>query len=291
MSEKMSTRLANKKNLTIISLVVIGILLITFDPFGLRSIIQPNAPENGVGYGYTRFYDPIRNEYYNGTYDLVKVSNTTEFFARGVTSDEVVLTDEPCYIVFNGSSAETNDGYTYFPFSSGFETIEESASPYENTIFLKRTSTDEDVNASIYWKDGVYGDYDSADLSNLEDTEIKIQITNQNLSNYLGQFIWLPESMVSQESADMNVTGWGFWLAFIGTSEPPINVTSISVDGSLRPVETVDDIVSVMYLTVEHATSYQQSIYLNSTSNIDSIVLYYGEIVDYNNLERILEVI
>jgi hypothetical protein len=290
--EIMSERKLNPKQLRYITLgavVIIGVLVILYTG-GFLSIIQPSGPKQGIGYGSVVFYDPIADEYYEGTYSLVEVSNTSEFYDISVDSGDVIRTTKECIAVFNGTGIDGFPDYTFFPESLAFEAGETEDDSVKNVISLKRIASNSDVSVTIYKLNGAYGIFTANDISNKASVSMEVNIKNTDNDTYVGCFTWLPEAFVSDEAFALNQSGWGFWMAFVGVSENPIKGNVSYLDGIDGSVIT-DGIVSIIPIIAEKASDYTFSLAFEDTVAIDKIVIYYGEIVDYDNLSRTLEVI
>lgn len=277
-----------RRNLTIGSIIVIGIVLAVYIP-SLLSIIQPEPPKEGIGYGKVVFYDPVADEYYDGVYSLVAVNNTEEWYQLGINTDEPFETDRPCYAVFNGSGIEGIADNTYYPITIPFETnkIEENATM--NIIALRRIVDSADVDATIYRVNNSFGIYTANDISNVDySVDVYFNYRNDDYENsWIAMWSWLPSMLCDSEAISLNKTGWGFWMAFVGVSECPLKNDTYLLEGMERPIIKSGN-VAIIYLIVDYNESYNSYIKLYTTTDIDYIVMYNGLVSDYDNVDRTL---
>lgn len=282
----------SKKGRTIITvgaITVLVVLLFVFNPT-LRSIFQPELPEQGVGYFTVEFYDPITDKYYDGKYDLVTFNNTDEFYKQGVESGSVVYVSEPCLAIFNGSSLTETLSYEFYPISIGCEAGVNEDEAVENIFYLKRRASTDEVDMKIIKLDNVYGEYDSADISDNEPLVILPSITLTNETKFVGCLTWLPSMYLSSDSITLELPGWGLWIAFIGT-EPPIEDNTVFIvngyNNTIRNFETA----SIIQIPVDHTLEYNFEITIPKIGTVSQIILYDGEPVDFNDVTHQLAVI
>jgi hypothetical protein len=293
MSEKPLLNEKNKKML-ILLVSIIGIITLTiFIVPDFRSVIfpdlaTPDEPINGVGYAIINLQDPLSDDIIvNAKFDLIKVNNTDEYYARGINTGTTIHLTESCYISFNGTVVGTYPR-NYYSFSGTVEASDDEDAPQNNTFTLVRKANADEIGLTIFKRNGVYGNFLSSDISNKVNLNLSISITNSNSSNRIAINTWMANLTLNQTSVDLGVTGQSLWLGFVGTTEAPINCDTCLVDDYNRTVVNIGK-MSVLKLTIEHEAEYTQTLYIPEILDVSSVILYNEEITDWycNQLEVI----
>ena len=280
-------------------LIPIAIMAIWYG-FAQSTFGAPDAPEVGNGKVIVYFYDPVSDEYIDGTFDLVKVSNHSEFYQRGVATGEVVdiTLEDGCYMYFNGSSVDESYGYDYYGVSSAVEASGNSNTPVNNTVFLSRRAYNAEVdldiiaiNSSTSWS---YGAYDESDLSGTTDLLVLFQLSCANTSNFVGKTFWVPNATCDEDALDLGWNGQTLFLALIGDGmDAPLNDSYVGVTNiDDKSIIRVNPFVAGYDSGGNLITSYQfQLPYFGEIDILEEIRLYDGYITDWDTSENIFETI
>lgn len=285
MSE-LTDKLKNNRN-TILAIIVIVAVVFLIVP-NLRSIVQPEPPVQGTGYAKVIFRDSLNNITVNAKFDLVKVNDTDEFYARGVTTNTLIHLTESCYVVWNGTLVGTYP-HNYHYMSGSIEANEEVSDPKINTFIVKVIATSANVDLQITKMNTTYGNFDCADISNQVDTTLQFVSQNNNLSRFIGSSVWLPDMISNTTAVSLNATGYSTNIAFIGSTNP-VTEDWCYLFGQNVSVYKIGKVTIIQNIGSDNE-GINFNIKIKTLGSVSKVVLYYGEITDWYKTNNILEVI
>jgi len=271
----------------VIIIGLIGVPLVLFGTLGALTT-QPAAPEHGIGYAQIKFYDPYANQYINGTYDLVTVENTSHFYQQDVVVGETVHLTNACYAIIKSASYA---GFDYFNASIGVEANVYQHDPYVNVINVYRVAPASDIVSQITYFNGTFGNFTHNDVYASTTINFTTYIKNNNLSNQIAHLSWLPPVRSSATAVSLNATGTALWVALVGEGTAPIAAdTVVQVNYMNMTVYNVG-VYSCIKLAVVHEEEYANFVSEVPIDNdVANIILYRGQVDDFNVPENVLHV-